>query len=131
MEGEMAKAGKGIGKRLWERVVRIVADPASDVLSDAVLAGKLGIEEDVLKDMLTDEVVAEAMARRVRDIESSELAEVDRAMLARAREGHVGAARLLYARVASKAESEGDDGLPSLEELEAELKAARGKTLRP
>ena len=123
----MGKGGaRGIGKRLWERLVRTIADPASDVLSDAALAAKLGVQEDALQAMLSEDVVAEAMARRVREIESSELAEVDRAMLARAREGHVGAARLLYARVAARAEDAGEDGLPSLEELEAELKAAKG-----
>lgn len=118
---------KGLGKRLWERVVRTIADPASDTLSDAALAAKLGVEEESLKDVLSEELVAEAMARRVREIESSELAEVDRAMLARAREGHVGAARLLYARVAARAEDGGEDGLPSLEELEEELRVAKGK----
>lgn len=121
---DKVKAG---GKRLWDRLVRLVADPGSDLLSDAALAQKLGVDEDVLQGLLSDELVAEAMARRVREIEPGELAEVDRAMLARAREGHVGAARLLYARVASRDDGEGDDGLPSLEELEAELKAARGK----
>lgn len=105
------------GVRLRERVLLALSDPASDTLSDEALADKLGVDEGELAALLTDEVMAEAMARRVAVVEDVELAEVDRAMLQRAREGHVGAARLLYARVASR--DGGDDGVvPSVEELE-------------
>lgn len=105
------------GVRLRERVVAALADPASDVLSDAALASKLGLAEDALVAMVTDELLAEAMARRVAAVEDVDLAEVDRAMLQRAREGHVGAARLLYARVAARGEQD-DGAMPSLDELE-------------
>lgn len=107
--------------RLRERVVNLVSDPASDMMDDAAMAAKLGIGEEMLRALLTDEVVAEAMERRVGEVAPSELVEVDRAMLARAREGHVGAARLLYARVSGRGEAREEEPLPTLEELEAEL----------
>lgn len=112
--------------RLRERVVAVVSDPSSDLMDDAAMALRLGIDEEMLRALLTEEVVAEAMARRAGEVEAAELIEVDRAMLARAREGHVGAARLLYARVAGRGEARAEEPLPTLEELEAELKRMRG-----
>jgi hypothetical protein len=113
--------------RLRERVVALVSDPASDLMDDAQLAAKVGVDEETLKALLTEEVVAEAMERRVGEVAAAELIEVDRAMLARAREGHVGAARLLYARVTARAEARGEDEpLPTLEELEEELVRMKG-----
>ncbi|MFZ2587732.1 MAG: hypothetical protein WAZ18_06425, partial [Alphaproteobacteria bacterium] len=103
----------------------VLSDPLSDALDDAGLAKRLGVGEDIVTELLDEAVVKEAMVRRVAEIAPDELAEVDRAMLMRAKEGHVGAARLLYARMEAKAGGMEDGTLPSLEELEAELAVLR------
>lgn len=112
-------------RRVRERLLAVLADPSSDAMDEVALAHKAGIGVDVLDDVLDEGLVREAMARRGEAIRPEEMAEVDRAMLARAREGHVGAARLLYARMAAR--DEADDGsLPSVEELEEMVALLRG-----
>ena len=114
------------GRRVRERLVEVLSDPASDALDDAGLARRLGVGEDIVNGLLDEAVVREAMAKRVAVIAPDDLAEVDRAMLMRAKEGHVGAARLLYARMEARRGGMEEGEMPTLAELEAELEVLRG-----
>lgn len=114
-------------RRVRERLVEVLSDPASDALSEVGLADRLGIKVEVLDGVLDEAVVREAMVRRSAEVKPEELVEVDRAMLMRAKEGNVGAARLIYMRMAARSAGVDEADMPSLEELEAELAVLRGK----
>lgn len=119
--------GQNSAARLRERIVRVLSDPANDVLDYPALAVKLKIKVESLESYLTADVFADARALRCKEVDADDLKEIDHAMLLRAREGHVLAARTIYERVRER--GAGGDMLdavaPTLDDMEAELKKLR------
>lgn len=125
MAEHLTKSGFRMREWVRKRVVEVLADGRFEGVRQEDLAKRLGMGARTFRDYLTPEVWAEVEARRVR-AESPTLADVDRAMLVKASEGNVAAARLVYARLAGM---EPQEALPSLEELEEAVRKLRQEAL--
>ena len=106
--------------KLRARIVMVMSENAGLPLKD--VAAQLGIHKRTLQDYLTRDVRAEIEAKRRTGAVT--LDDVDKAMMAQACAGNVAAARLVYMRMAQRADT---GPMPSLEDMEAEL--LRLKTL--
>jgi len=110
-----------------EQLIDLLAAPGSEFLSKAEIAARLGVHICTLRRHLTQEVWAEALRRRELPTED-ELRQVDRAMIAEAKAGNVGAARLVYGRLQEiAARHVGEDDLPGEAELEEALALVRNR----
>lgn len=112
------KSGKPMRDAIRRRVLDVLGNIAHDRLTQEAKAKIVGVSSRTLRDYLTPEMEAEIKRVRHGCVTEQDLLSVDRAMLERAREGSVAAARLLYMRVAKAPELH---ELPSLEEIEREL----------
>ncbi|MBI1308727.1 MAG: hypothetical protein GC129_02565 [Proteobacteria bacterium] len=122
----LTKSGYQMNPKTLERILSVAGDVTNTGLSHRALAARARVGVRTLRDYLTEEVKDQIEARlKGRPVEADELLAVDRAMLAKARAGSVAAARLLYMRLGAVKPEEAS--VPSLEELEAEVKALREK----
>ncbi|NBX85879.1 MAG: hypothetical protein EBQ80_01315 [Proteobacteria bacterium] len=118
------RSGKRVRAFMWNRVVEFMTSREHEGLPQQVIAKRLGMSLPMLRDYLSDELWAEVARRRSGVVNVEELTLVDRAMLERAKEGSVAAAKLIYARLGGVPV---EDEVPSLEELEVELGKLKGK----
>lgn len=124
-ERRLTKSGRVMKAMIAERIVEVLANPLNDGKSQLALAKLARVSGRTLREYTTPELRADVAALRQRWLTPHALIDVDRAMLAKAREGNVAAARLIYLRLASV--DKGSDELPTLEELEAELLELKGR----
>lgn len=121
----ITKRGRRMSTTVRVSIINTLIDPAYDALSQAKLARIAGVSVRTLRDYLTPAFLEEISRLRGKRVAAEDLHAVDRAMLEKARAGNVGAARLIYERVAS-ASSPPDEELPSLDEIEAMVADLKG-----
>jgi hypothetical protein len=105
---------------LRARIVTVWSEPGNEAMPLANVAKAVGVSVSTLRDYITPQVRADIDARRSGALTEDVVRDVDRAMVAKACAGNIMAARLVYARLAGQGGTQ--EALPSLEELEAELK---------
>ncbi len=122
-------AGARMHAALRAQVIEVMTDPQNDGLSQKELSEKVGVSTRTFYNYLTPEVWEEIRKRRM-DIVCQALKEVDQAILDKAKQGDVSAAKLVYSRWQEQQERQQlvqekmqrEQELPqSLADVEAEL----------
>lgn len=125
-EGGLTRYGKRMNPVIRQRIIDVLSDPASDRLSLKELAAKAGVSRRTFSAYRVDELLDEVAKRRTQ-ISGEDLLAVERALLTKAKDGDVSAAKLLYARVAQREGKHIPDDDMTLEEIEAELQRLKAK----
>lgn len=122
--GDFTTKGHRMNDGLRQRVIDALASREGATMKD--IAARLGITRHTLRDYMTREVL-NAVDDLREAMKQPGIEMVDRAMLVQACKGNVAAARLVYLRMAQKGQG---PRLPTLDEMEAELRALRARELR-
>lgn len=119
-EKRLNRLGQPMRAAIVQRIIETLANPLHDGKSQLALARLAGVSVRTLRSYSTPALLADVAALRHRWLTPNALLDVDRAMLAKAREGNVAAARLIYARLEHTNLRDGE--LPTLDELEEEIR---------
>ncbi|MDD9911558.1 MAG: hypothetical protein OXR68_01425 [Alphaproteobacteria bacterium] len=113
-------------ERIQGDIIRVMTNPEFDGATQKQLAKAVGITPQTLKKYLTPEVWAEVKQRRLHIVHAA-VGDVDRAVLAKALQGNLTAARLIYKRWDKlQEELKTDKKMPTtLEEIDGELEQLR------
>ena len=111
--------------QLRARIVDVMTQPAFDGASQKQIADAVGIHPKTLRNYLTEELWEQIKTKRLEVVTRTldqQVAAIDRAILDKALNGDLQAAKLVYARWDMLRAERGENTPASLNEIEAELK---------
>jgi hypothetical protein len=130
MVDEYGKRGNKLNPVLRRRIVETLADAEMGRWKRARQAKALGISVYTLRMYLVPSVLADIEARWRRPFDVLALENLDKAMLEKALNGNIAAAKVMYTRLVSKAEDGAGDE-PTLEDIEAMVALLKGAPVKP
>lgn len=124
------KSGGNMKPAIKNKIVEVMTNPANDGVAQAGIAEKVGVSVRTLRNYLTDELWDKIRTLRL-DVMSNALADVDRAVFAKAIKGDISAAKIIYSRWEQlQAEDESTVHDPeTLEDIEQEIATIKKEIL--